>query len=159
MSVLATLDFGTGVWSFNVAPESPSPDLEIGFCHDNGPVTEFESLSFGLAVIANELLVLTKTYPPEGVRYVATDQTYLTNDRVDLWFDDEVVFTVWAENGGERYEGQTTFIVPRPEHPYPSWTWDSESGWWPPVPDPEDGGSYVWDEPSESWVPNPDDEA
>ena len=151
MSVLATLDFGTGSWAFVVAPETPSPDLEIGFRHDEGPVAQFDRLAFGFTVVANGQPVLTKAYPPQGVRYVATDQTYLTNDRVNLAPDDEVVLAVWAENGGERYEDQTTFVIPRPEQPFPSWVWE-DGQWTPPVPYPDDGGFYAWDEDGQIWA-------
>jgi hypothetical protein len=151
MSVLATLDLGTGSWAFVVAPETPSPDLEIGFKRDGGPVEQFDRLAFGFTVVANGLPVLTKAYPPQGVKYVATDQTYLTNDRVHLASDDEVVLAVWAENGGERYEDQTMFVVPRPEKPYPSWQWE-DGTWVAPVPYPEGEGFYTWDEDSQEWV-------
>jgi hypothetical protein len=151
MSVLATFDFGTETWAFSVAPETPSPDLEIGFKHDGGPVEQFDRLAFGFTVVANGLPVLTKAYPPQGVRYVATDQTYLTNDRVNLASDDEVVVAVWAENGGKRYEGQTAFVIPRPQQPYPSWTWE-DGAWTAPVPYPDDGNFYVWDEEAQDWA-------
>lgn len=152
MSVLATLDLISGDWTFNVAPETPSPDLEIGFKEGNGPVAQFNRLSFGFTVVANGLLVLANTYPPEGVEYSATDQAYITNDRVDLAADDEVVLAVWAENGGQRHEGQTTFAVPRPEQPYPSWTWQ-DGAWAPPAPYPVGDGFYTWDEGAQEWAP------
>jgi hypothetical protein len=151
MSVLATLDLTSGDWTFNVAPESPSPDFEIGFQENSGPVAQFKELAFGFTVVANGLPVLTKFYPVQGVRYVSTDQTYLTNDRVNLASDDEVVLAVWAENDGERYEGQTTFTVPRPEQPYPSWVWE-DGQWTAPVPYPDDDGLYVWDEDGQIWA-------
>ena len=151
MSVLATLDLTSGDWAFNVAPETSSPDLEIGFKENGGSVAQFDRLAFGFTVVANGLPVLTKAYPPQGVRYVASNQTYLTSDRVNLVSDDEVVLAVWAENNGQRYEGQTTFTVPRPEQPFPSWAW-ADGAWAAPVAYPEDGVFYSWDEPSQSWV-------
>ena len=151
MSVLATLELATGEWTFNVAPESPSPSLEIGFKQGGGPVPQFDGLAFGFTVVANGLPVLTKAYPPQGVRYVATDQTYLTNDRVDLAPDDEVVLAVWTESAGQRYEDQTMFVIPRPEQPFPSWVWENGQ-WTPPVPYPDDGGFYAWDENGQIWA-------
>lgn len=151
MSVLATLDFSDGIWNFDVQPETPWPDLQIGFKYNGGQVARFDNLSFGFDVVVNNFSVLTKEYPPQGLEYVATDQTYLTNDRVNLAADDEVVLAVWAENGGQRYEGQTTFSVPRPEQPYPSWAWDG-TNWQPPVPHPDGDGRYEWDEEEQAWV-------
>jgi hypothetical protein len=37
--------------------------------------------------------------------------------------------------------------------PYPSWVYDGNHDWNPPVPYPiEDGKAYTWDEESTSWV-------
>ena len=151
MSVLATLDFANGDWTFKVEPETPSPDFEIGFKNNGGPVERFSELSFGFAVAANGVTVTEKSYPPENVKYVASDQTYLTNDRIHLNADNEVVFSVWAKNGGQRYEGQTTFTVPRPAQPYSSWVWNGLN-WEAPVSYPEDGGQYEWDESAQNWA-------
>ena len=151
MSVLARLDLSTGTWAFDVAPESPSPTVEIGFHHADRPAT-FDRLTFGLTVVADGTIHLTKAYPPSGVRYVSTDQTYLTTDRVDLTADAEVTLAVWAENGGTRHEAQTTFVVPRPDQPYPSWSWE-DGAWVAPITYPDDGGIYSWDEDAGSWTP------
>ena len=156
MSVLASCHLPDGTWTFDVQPESPSPDIEIGFTCDQLPV-KFDNLSFGLKVFANGLEAFTKSYPPEGVRYVSTDQQYMTNDRLDLAADDVVVLDVWAENSGVRHEASTTFTVPRPEQPYPSWVWD-DGAWTAPVPHPDDGNDYVWDEDAGVWVEHESDD-
>lgn len=150
MSVLASCYLPNGAWSFDVRPESPSPEIEIGFTCDQLPV-EFDNLSFGLKVFANGMEAFTKSYPPEGVRYVSTDQQYMTNDRVDLAADDEVVLDVWMVNAGERHEASTTFTVPRPEQPFPLWTWE-DGAWTPPVPYPDDNKFYTWDEDEQNWA-------
>ncbi len=42
------------------------------------------------------------------------------------------------------------FIPPKP---YPSWLLDTNTFQWvPPVPYPDDGGTYYWDEATQSWV-------
>lgn len=155
MSVLATLDLQNGEWSFDVAPESPAPDVEIGFKFGGSPVDTFDNLFFGFSATVDGSKVFEKSYPPEGIRYVATDQKYLSNDRVLLSVNDKVVFRVWAENAGQRYEGETVFVVPIPDSPYPSWVWDGED-WQPPVPypseSPANGDGWAWDEESLSWV-------
>lgn len=151
MSVLATLDLASKNWVFDVAPETPSPDLQIGFKDNGGPVDQFVDLSFGFTVTANGESVMEKSYPPGNVKYVATDQTYVTNDRVDLASDDEVVLSVWATNDGVTTAGEVSFVVPRPEQPYPSWTWNG-TGWEPPVPYPGEEPGYVWDEDLQDWA-------
>ena len=153
MSVLAQLDFSSGEWVWKVAPESPAPDIEVGFTNGGAPA-EFDNLSFGLEVLANGEQAFIASYPPSGVKYIATDQEYISNDRVQLKADDNVVLSVWAENGGERYEAATTFQIPRPEQPYPSWVWSGDY-WEAPVPYPTDGEEgvfYTWDEDAGAWV-------
>ena len=153
MSVLAQLHFGTGDWVWNVAPESPAPDIEVGFTDSELPVN-FDNLTFGLKVVANGEEVLEASYPPPGVKYVATDQEYISNDRVQLKADDLVTVSVWAVNGGTLYQGSEGFVIPRPEQPYPSWTWNGDA-WEAPVPYPTDGDDdvfYVWDEDAGDWV-------
>lgn len=46
-------------------------------------------------------------------------------------------------------EAAQVFVAPRP---YPSWTLDANYDWQPPVPHPDDGGSWRWDETTQSWV-------
>ena len=153
MSVLAQLHFGTGEWTWKVAPESPAPDIEIGFTDSELPV-DFDNLSFGLTVTANGEEAFEASYPLPGVKYVATDQEYISNDRAQLKADDLVTVSVWAENAGVRYESSEDFIIPRPEQPYPSWNWNGEY-WEAPVPYPSDGEDdvfYVWDEELGDWV-------
>ena len=35
--------------------------------------------------------------------------------------------------------------------PFPSWTLDDNCIWQPPVPKPNDEGSYTWNEETQSW--------
>lgn len=149
MSVLASCHLPDGTWVFNIQPETPSPNIEIGFSCDQLPVT-FDNLSFGFTISKDGATLADKSYPREGVRYVSTDQQYISNDRVDLAADDEVTLEVWMVNAGARFEATTLLIVPRPPQPFPSWVWDE--GWSAPVPYPDDSEVYVWDEDSLSWV-------
>lgn len=151
MSVLATLDLIKGNWVFEVFPESPSPDFEIGFKENEGPVLHFHNLSFGFKVFANEVLVFQKEYPLPGVKYICTDQVYLTNDRVSLNADDKILFEVWAKNNEQEYKEQTSFTVPRPSPPCHSWVWD-DGKWIPPFPEPTNGGPWYWDCDAQNWA-------
>lgn len=155
MATRASLDIDTGEWSFASQPEPYSIDFEIGFNSAGGPVERFNNLAFGLAVSSPDGELLSRSYPDPGVTYLATDQAYLTTDRVEIAPDTQVTFLVWAENAGVRSEGSIEFVAPRPPQPYPSWTWDG-TGWQPPVPipafDPENPVYYEWDEDSQTWI-------
>ena len=150
MSILAKLNLADGDWTFDVQPESPSPDIEVGFRDGDGPAV-FDGLAFGLTVSVGGEDVYTAVYPPEGVTYRQTDQAYISNDRVTLASDDVATLSVWAENAGVRYDSDITFTVPRPAQPFPSWEW-VDGSWQPPTPYPNEG-EWVWDEKTTSWVP------
>jgi hypothetical protein len=111
MSILAQLHVGTGVWQIAAEPESPSPVVEIGFVGDETPV-RFDGLTFGFACDVDGGETIVRTYPPEGVSYVQTDQAYISTDMLLLEPGDEATLLVWAENAGERYEETVSFSVP-----------------------------------------------
>lgn len=117
MSVLAVLDLSDKSWSFDVDPESPSPDVQIGFTYARGPVEKFDNLSFGFDLSVEGEVVLARSYPEGDAVYQATDQTYLSTDRAFLSVEDEVVFSVWAVNDGISVAGELVFTVPVPPEP------------------------------------------
>ena len=83
-------------------------------------------------------------YPKGNLK--STDQFFLFSERIFWNADDVINFTVKI---GE-LEKEFTFIVPRPEQPYPSWTW-SNSQWNAPVAYPEGEGLYDWNETNLNW--------
>lgn len=149
MSIFASLDFAEGSWSFFSEPEFPNPTIEIGFYENGGPVEKFYDLFFGFDVFVNDKKKYSFFYPPSGVTYISTDQIYLVFEQIVAAADSVVVLNVWAENNNYRYEGQETFVVPRPEQPYPSWEWNG-SEWVAPVSRPT-GYYYSWNEETLEW--------
>ncbi len=74
--------------------------------------------------------------------------------------------TVWVQTSynemfrynyaGEGYfydKANDAFIAPQP---FPSWALDAGFKWQPPVPYPDDGGSYEWNEATTTWVVSTD---
>jgi hypothetical protein len=86
------------------------------------------------------------TFPKEGQVFESTDQFFLFSERIFCSADDVLNFTVKI---GE-LEKEFTYTVPRPEQPYPSWTW-SNGQWSAPVAYPNDGDFYDWNESTLSW--------
>lgn len=147
----ATDNFQTGNWSLDIEDLAPNyADLFISFT-DQAPVVEFKNLKFGFELKQGDNIKQYGVYPPAGVRYVRTDQEYLTVDRLNLQTEQTYTLFLWAENNGERFEKEFEFTTPRPKQPYPSWTWDGEI-WNPPVPRPDDDKLYEWDEEAQNWV-------
>jgi hypothetical protein len=160
MSVLIQLDLSKGEWFLKT--EEPEPffsSLEIGFTADSLPVV-FDNLSFGFSWGANGKASKKYSYPENNIKYISTDQDYMVSQTIKGNPDDVIMVDVWAKNAGMDYSGSFSFIVPRPESPYPSWIWlESDFSWIAPVQYPKEpsptGNGYEWDENTSSWVPRP----
>jgi hypothetical protein len=111
MSILAQLNTTTGEWAVNADPETPSPVLEIGFVGPEPTVT-FDGLSFGWSCAVEGKEPLSAAYPPDGVKYVSTDQAYISTDTISLDYEDSAVLSIWAENAGQRYETEVVVNIP-----------------------------------------------
>lgn len=85
-------------------------------------------------------------FPKEDQLYLSTDQFFLFTQRIFWNADDVFNFTVKI---GE-LEKEFTFTVPRPEQPYPFWTW-SNGQWISPISYPKDGKMYSWNEEKINW--------
>lgn len=149
--IIATDDLETGGWSFQTEDLAPNfADLLIGFT-DDAPVVVFKDLRFGYELRQGENIKKYGVFPPPNVKYVRSDQEYLTAQRLDFRPEQTYELFMWCENGGERFEDTFTFTTPRPAQPYPSWVWDGEQ-WNSPVPYPDDDKDYYWDEDTTNWV-------
>lgn len=125
-----TLNFDTTEWSLKTEGDGHWVDVFIGFTSANN-VTQFDNLSFFYSVTVNGDHLQTASFPPEGQRYVATDQPYLVVDRVmGVRADDAVSLSLTVNNAGIEYTNIKTFVVPRPEQPDPTWIWNDEDKCW-----------------------------
>lgn len=138
-------------WEVNIADLTAfSSSLHIGFT-DEAPVIQFQNLQFKYELRQGENIKQYGIFPPPGVRYVRTDQTYLVVEQLkNLKPDETYVLYLWATNGGKSFETNTIFVVPRPSQPYDSWTWDGEQ-WTSPMPYPDNGKKYIWNDTTKSW--------
>lgn len=152
-SLHATDDFITGTWTLDIQDLAPDyADLYITFTED-APVVEFKNLKFGYELFLDEVIAQSKNFPPEGVKYVQSDQPYLVVERLNLELEKTYSLFLWCENDGKRFEKTFEFTTPRPTQPFDSWVWnETEQVWEAPVAYPDDGESYVWDENATSWV-------
>ena len=85
-------------------------------------------------------------FPKQGQVFLSTDQFFLFSERISWNADDVITFTVKI---GE-LEKEFTYTVPRPDKPFPSWTW-SDGQWNAPVAYPDDGSRYDWNEENLNW--------
>lgn len=141
--IVATFDLIDG-WTFDGDPTST---FGVRFSDGDAERIYPDELAFGWSC-GDE----THEWPAPNVIVREITSQRIFEFRVDAKPDDEVTLTVWAENAGVRVEDETTWTVPRPEQPYPSWTWQ-DGGWIAPVPYPDGGGMYAWDEDAQGWMP------
>ena len=131
----------------------PIIQMYFGFRDNEKLPVEFDNLSFGYKLTKNDVTISEDSMPPEGIRYISTDQETVHSFEVGgIRGEEEYYITVWAENGGEKWEYIVLFIMPIPPKPHESWSWnDEESMWQPPIPYPDDEYIYIWNEDSRSW--------
>ena len=145
--MLASYDFFIG-WTFD---GSPSTDFGIRFTNGNKDRAYPDNLSFGYDVTVNGKTVDTHVWPPENITIRQLTPSRVFPYRVTAKPDDVIVLTVWATNAGATVTDETTWTIPRPAQPFPSWTWENGT-WTPPTPRPDDDGEYAWDEENGAWI-------
>jgi len=148
-------DIATKSWSKEDTEEySFSVNLYFGFRNNGSLPVTFDGMGFGYTLENSEGIVDEDHNPLEGVVYISSDQDYISSHAINgLVPDKEYTVNVWAENAGERWENSFSFTLPRPESPYPSWTYNEDTYSWDcPVPYPEDGPFYIWNEENQEWV-------
>lgn len=153
-SIKVIYDTQTSEISFDKSKIGPYYCDFIAALERHGQTVDIRGLSYGADVRVNGELVLEKSWPPKGVKYVSTDQNELVTERLTTFPPDaECEFSVWIKGRNGEYTGQTTFTIPRPEQPYASWVWNTDTlSWEAPVPYPEDDKFYTWEEETQSWV-------
>lgn len=151
--IIATFDFYTGTWSFDAQDiASTFVELFIGF-RENHSTLEccFDDLNFGFRLVESEVTIAENAWPPAGVSYVVSDQEYLANYMLRTRAEKEYRLELWKTCAHGPAAANFVFTTPRPNQPYPSWTW-AEDAWHCPVPYPSDGKDHAWDESTLSWV-------
>ena len=105
---------------------------------------EIDLTDFSVVITEDDDKFSEITYPKGSLE--STDQFFLFSERIFWNADDVLNFTVKI---GE-LEKEFTYTVPRPDKPYPSWTWEN-SQWNAPVAYPEGEGLYDWNEENLNW--------
>lgn len=160
-TIRAIYDTATSDISFENAAGPHSCDL-VAALDRHGQTIDIRGLKLGATVSIDGVVVEEISLPPPGVEYRSTDQNTLATVRIRPFPPDGVcTVAVWVHTrDGAQHEGETTFTIPRPPQPYPSWIWDG-SAWHAPVAYPDDGELYEWDEDAGAWAPydEPDEPA
>lgn len=146
--ITAIYDVSNTTWSF--IEEQPF-GLHFGFSDGSNETVVFDNLSFGWNIEINGTKTEGNVYPSDGEIYRQATASHRFYEPVRFLPDDSIVLNVWAKNGGIKVSSQFSFIVPKPEKPYPSWVW-VDGFWEAPAPYPDDEEEYVWDEDNQVWA-------
>ena len=151
--IFARDDFKTQNWSIEIDDvHSPYMDLFIGFT-DEEPIVKFKNLQFSYELKLDELIKQRKTFPPNNVKYIQSDQFYLVIERLLVKPDKTYQLKLWAKNKDIHMTKTFNIYVEKPKKPFESWIWDSEvERWKSPTDYPDDGEFYIWDEENQNWA-------
>jgi hypothetical protein len=154
MKIIANIETKTFTKEDTMDYENPFV-VYFGFCNNEKTPVTFDNLGFGYSLFLMEEKISEKSFPPEGIVYVYSDQEYIECFSFqDIAPEKEYFIKVWCRNSEEEWEESYAFSMPRPEQPFDSWIYNEESFCWnPPVSYPADGENYVWNEENQSWIP------
>lgn len=144
--IIATFDLISG-WSFSGDAEN---DFGIRFTDGDAARIYPDGLAFGWTLLVDNKEVKSLSWPPSNIVIRELAPSRLFSYLLDAAPDDEVTLRVWATNAAVTDENETTFTIPRPAQPFPSWSWQ-DGEWVPPVPYPDTGSMFEWNEDSQQW--------
>jgi hypothetical protein len=116
----------------------------------NAPVIDFVDLKFKYIIKHNSEIKQSGEFPIGDIQYIRSEGEYLETLFIPLVMETEYELYLWSENNGQICEKTISFTTPKPEQPFPSWSWDGES-WIAPIPMPGDNRPYDWDEENKKW--------
>lgn len=125
-------------------------DLYISFKPKNNNFV-FENLQFKYELIQNKEIIDKTTYPPQGMRYISSNEEFMICKRLkNIKPDEEYKLKLWIHNKGKAFETTTEFKGVRPQKPYESWVWNDDN-WQAPVVHPTGDKFYTWNEETLTW--------
>ena len=156
-NISAKCNFDSGAWTIDKKLLShTSNQIGIGFENNVGSTIFFNNLSFSYKITDNATssVIVEKTYPPTGITYEETDDTFIVIDALDLVPGHEYNLLLTATNNSKIYTETVKLNVPYPIKPFSSWTWSEKNrSYESPVAYPNDNGYlWDWDETNKKWV-------
>lgn len=127
--------------------------LTISFiAGEESETVKFDNLQFGYDLKLGDEIILRNHFPKQGQKYISSDSSPLVTEV--LYFDPNKTYELcfFAENLNHRTEKTIEIIVPLPDKPHNSWTWNEEvMEWLAPIPQPKNI-PHDWDEATLSWI-------
>ena len=156
-NIILINDIGQNEWTIDSSSVHSHTDCYICFKFiDNGKQTvNFRGLTFGYEMLLNNEPIKTGSFPRNGTNFVQTNQEYLVTEYIEPNPGFEYTISVWSTHNDVTYSNDFNVVIPRPNKPYESWTWQ-EYRWVPPVKRPDDGNFYLWNEDLQDWEQAPD---
>jgi hypothetical protein len=149
-NITAIHNLNTRSWNVSTTENSLNYTLDIGFVQPGSSNVEFKDLHFGYELLLNGQLLQTDNYPKDFNKFISSDQAILISVTLpQLVAELEYVLKIWATNDAITSDTVYNFMVPIPQQPYPSWTWNGLV-WVAPTPAP--AGMYNWNESTQEWA-------
>lgn len=113
MNFSITYDIGSENVSIeDFLDDTPSCEIYFAFRENGNLPVVFDGLTFGVLISINGDLYQELKYPSANIRYISTDQFYLTTEMIDIRPGDTVLLEAWAENAGRRMEHSYEVLLP-----------------------------------------------
>lgn len=131
-SISAKFNLSTNNWVVAVANELHPEyvDLYIGFTSEVAD-TQFNNLVFGYELRRAGEVLYSNNFPPEGVKYVRSDQEYLVCERLGTQENTEYELYMWVTNNEVTHSKVSVFSSPEVVFNDVCW-WDGEN-WQPAI--------------------------
>jgi hypothetical protein len=139
----------------DIDPHRDYLDVKFSFTESGKQEVKFTNLSFEYSLFEGEIILGTDSYPKENIEYISSDQEYVELSRVFGFRPNRTYSLSISVSNNNEYNSETlTFVFPKPDQTFPSWTWnDDEVRWEAPIPYPGGQGEpfYTWNEEDQSW--------
>jgi hypothetical protein len=134
---------------------APDCDMHISFTSETTEMS-FNDIKFGYKLTLNNTVISENNYPLDNIKLeTAVSGSPVAMPRFTVTPGVTYSLHLWAEDAGQRGESDTVIEMPKPEQPFPSWTWDTtDNRWSAPVQHATDGKLYTWNEETRSWTVN-----
>ena len=157
VTIKSKCNLDTGSWTVDkTLLSNVSNEIGIGFENNSGTTVVFTNFSFYYKITdnADNSIIVEKSYPPTGIKYVESDGSFIVMEMLDLIPNHNYTLNLSATNNSKTYTETVTLNVPYPPKPFSSWTWsESERNYIAPVSYPNERGYlWEWDETNRKWV-------
>ena len=121
VTIKSKCNLDTGSWTVDKTLLSHvSNEIGIGFENNSGTTVVFTNFSFYYKITdnADNSIIVEKSYPPTGIKYVESDGSFIVMEMLDLIPNHNYTLNLSATNNSKTYTETVTLNVPYPPKPF-----------------------------------------